>query len=507
MKHRSSTPIIASIHTYIRQASGWLYLVPIIGIAIYTRLIYLTKADIWHDEGYTAMLIKQPLADIISIATTDVHPPLYYILMHMWYVLFGDTVTALRGFSVVCGIATIILLFFLTQKLFSKKIAVVGAFFAAIGPFLVRYSDEARMYALAALIGVAATYVFVKAVASTSTGGKRWWLVYGALMAAGMYTQYFLALLLPAHFIYLWLSLGGTKPALIKLTRHSGVWISAITCFLLFLPWLPVMILQTTNIGGGFWIPPIDHYSIANTLSMYLSYSYHLTDYLNVALPLIFIITSYAIGKTFPAIRAAVWLLTFWIFIPMIVVALLSLRQPIYLDRYFTYSAPAFYVLLSVIVCTIDAAKARWRRVLAAALTLCLSICMYYVGLANIAAAAWNQTSLTMSHINRHKRPGDQIVSTEVYTYFNTSYYNTTTQPLTLLSPEGDAGWGEWGLIRKLNVPQVPSFSAIPPGRIWLITRTKYHEDFMKQLPNTWRLQQAFFDGDLIVGLYDIQNI
>ena len=60
---------------------GWIYLIPILLLAVHARLLYLTKADIWHDEGYTAALVKQPISDILSITITDVHPPLYYIIV------------------------------------------------------------------------------------------------------------------------------------------------------------------------------------------------------------------------------------------------------------------------------------------------------------------------------------------------------------------------------------------------------------------------------------------
>ena len=59
---------------------GWIYLIPILLLAVHARLLYLTKADIWHDEGYTAALVKQPIGDILSITITDVHPPLYYMI-------------------------------------------------------------------------------------------------------------------------------------------------------------------------------------------------------------------------------------------------------------------------------------------------------------------------------------------------------------------------------------------------------------------------------------------
>ena len=261
---------LKNLHAFLHKIPGWVWLIPILILATHVRLLYLTKADIWHDEGYTAAIIKQPLIDIISTTTTDVHPPFYYVIMHFWQLLFGNSVTALRSFSVVCGTMTVALLFLLLQKLFSKRIAIFGAFLAALGPFLIRYSDEARMYALAALIGVAATYTFIMAVDRKDK--KPWWILYGFLVAIGIYTQYFLALLLPAHFVYLWLKIGGDRTAVIKIFTNKNIWLAAGLCFLLFLPWLPVMISQVGRVSGEFWIPEVNKFTIPTTLSMFLTY-------------------------------------------------------------------------------------------------------------------------------------------------------------------------------------------------------------------------------------------
>ena len=163
---------LKKLYAFLHKMPGWIWLIPILILAVNVRLTYLTKADIWHDEGYTAAIIQQPIREIITITTTDVHPPLYYVIMHVWQSIFGNSVASFRGFSVTCGVLTIALLFLLLQKLFSKRIAVFGSFLAALGPFLIRYSDEARMYALAAFLAVAMTYAFVVAVEHKN---KKFW--------------------------------------------------------------------------------------------------------------------------------------------------------------------------------------------------------------------------------------------------------------------------------------------------------------------------------------------
>ena len=88
---------LKNLHTFLHKIPGWVWLIPILILATHVRLLYLTKADIWHDEGYTAAIIKQPLIDIISSTTTDVHPPFYYIIMHFWQLLFEPIAIAASG--------------------------------------------------------------------------------------------------------------------------------------------------------------------------------------------------------------------------------------------------------------------------------------------------------------------------------------------------------------------------------------------------------------------------
>lgn len=51
---------------------------PFIGLLVvistFFRSIFLTKADIWHDEGYSTMIINYPLGEIITMAAIREYP-------------------------------------------------------------------------------------------------------------------------------------------------------------------------------------------------------------------------------------------------------------------------------------------------------------------------------------------------------------------------------------------------------------------------------------------------
>ena len=109
-----------------------------------------------------------------------------------------------------------------------------------------------------------------------------------------------------------------------------------------------------------------------------------------------------------------------------------------------------------------------------------------------------------MNHIDENIQSSDVIISGEIYTYFHTSYYNRTNKEIILLKPKEELGWvGEWGLIKKLNTPEISSLESVKAPRIWLILREKTYDEYKKQVPPYWQLKQEFHDGDLIIGLYE----
>ena len=55
---------------------------------------------LWFDESYSVALVRHPLGELWRIASSDVHPPLYYYLLKLVWLLFPDDVVAYRLFSV-----------------------------------------------------------------------------------------------------------------------------------------------------------------------------------------------------------------------------------------------------------------------------------------------------------------------------------------------------------------------------------------------------------------------
>ncbi|MFL5906597.1 MAG: glycosyltransferase family 39 protein [Solirubrobacterales bacterium] len=174
-------------------------------LAALLRFPTLAGQSYWYDEIVTVGLLKMHLGDLLSaIPDSENTPPLYYLLAWAWSQLFGTGEFALRSLSAVFGVALVPVVYLLFKELASRRVGLVASLLAAVNPFLVWYSQEARGYALLALLAAISLLLFVRALNSASSKWVVWWAVASALTLCTHYTASFLIgaealLLLFAH--------------------------------------------------------------------------------------------------------------------------------------------------------------------------------------------------------------------------------------------------------------------------------------------------------------------
>ncbi len=130
-------------------------LILVLCISAILRFLCLDKAGgLWYDEIVSYKEASQPniLFLIFYTLKTDVHLPLYPLLLHFWGKLFMFSDYSLRAFSAVCGILTVISSFFIGKELKSNKTGLLCASVLAVNSFLIYYSQEVRMYSLLMLL-------------------------------------------------------------------------------------------------------------------------------------------------------------------------------------------------------------------------------------------------------------------------------------------------------------------------------------------------------------------
>jgi uncharacterized membrane protein len=221
------------------------------------RFVAVGQQELWYDEAYSGILVRQDWSTMLAMIREDVHPPLYYLILKIWSNIFGTSADALRLFSVACGLALLVIVIAWARLLFrgSKWKQLILLMLFAINPFFISYSVEARSYAFAALVFVAASYLIYRAGESRQLHYNKFWFGASVLLALMVLTHYALAFGILA--VMLWVI---CQPQ-VRDGLRKELWRTARTLALISLPiisalaiWLPNLIYQFSK-GGLGWIP------------------------------------------------------------------------------------------------------------------------------------------------------------------------------------------------------------------------------------------------------------
>lgn len=123
------------------------------------------RAQLWRDELATWSAVSRPLGDLLRmIGNIDGVSSPYYLLMHGWVRIFGDSVLSLRLPTILCMTGAAGLTAVLGQRLFGTRTGLIAGLLFAVVPSTSRYAQEARSYAFATLFAVLSTLLLVRAV-------------------------------------------------------------------------------------------------------------------------------------------------------------------------------------------------------------------------------------------------------------------------------------------------------------------------------------------------------
>jgi hypothetical protein len=205
----------------------------------------------WIDEGLSVGIADRPLTDIPGALRQDGSPPLYYLLLHVWMSVFGTSEPGARGFSLACATLAIPVAWWAARALFGARAGWMAGVLAATNPFLTQYAQEARMYALVALMGLVACAAFGRAFTGHEqrSGRRRWAIGLAVSLASLMYTHNW-ALFFAASLGGVWLVLAwrADGPARRELLRTGLIGFGG--ALLLYLPWVPTTLYQAAHTGA-----------------------------------------------------------------------------------------------------------------------------------------------------------------------------------------------------------------------------------------------------------------
>ena len=260
----------------IREAlSRVRWLVPVLAAGLLGRLYHLGERSIWTDEAYSITVRGSlGLSQIFGLAN-DPHPPLYYVLLHGWMSLFGDSVTATRTLSVLVGIGAVIAIYPLGRTLFDHRTGLLASVLLSASAFQLHASRTVRMYGLVTLLTIVSLYFFVRVCRERSPGTT---FAYALSTAMLLYTHIFAALVVLAQNIYVLTRLATTEKGDADLPSPTRwLWLQAVIG-VAYAPWLLSSLARIISIASGAggrgteWIDVPGPATLIDTALAYVGY-------------------------------------------------------------------------------------------------------------------------------------------------------------------------------------------------------------------------------------------
>jgi len=218
-----------------RGRSSVVLLLALLLLAFGLRAHRIGDQRVWWDEGWSVWAARFPVAGILRETGNDVHPPLYFTLLHVWRAGSGDSEAGLRLLSAFLGLLTVAATYALGRSMArgllppgaARAVGLLAALLLAVSRFAIAWSQEIRMYALATLLGVLAVWAARRVWAG---GGRRAAAVYVLATTAGLYTLYL--------FAPIWVAINVAWVVGLWPRRKNPEWIALqLLIAALFLPW------------------------------------------------------------------------------------------------------------------------------------------------------------------------------------------------------------------------------------------------------------------------------
>jgi mannosyltransferase len=371
----------------VMHVAAWVALVGLTLAAFLLRAPHLDAQSLWRDEVDVLRFASQPVLQLVRDMTKVQHNgPLYYLLVRGWLRLVGQSEFGLRYLALSFGVVSVPLAYRVGRRLVGRQAGLLAALLVTASPYLVWYSQDGKMYAMIAALTLLALWCLLEALATRRPG---WWAGFVVAASLSLYTHMLSALMLPVYLITFALAWPHSR----QQWRRGCVALGLLT-----LPYVPLavwqlpLVLSSHDTGHPFY--PL-HQMLSLLFNLYSRGTAMVGGWPVVAAFLFALLA----GVFFPAertylgkqdsgeenalafdqrmgngesqireqgamrpfqgrhlapallhgsasTRVRLFLLV-WLFLPMALIYLISLRAPVFEPRYLIFAAPAFYLLVA----------------------------------------------------------------------------------------------------------------------------------------------------------------
>jgi mannosyltransferase len=530
----------------IEESSPWLALaITLLGGSL--RVLLLDHRGMWLDETFSVWLANHGVVDMLQwIARIDQHPPLYYLLLHYWMAINGDTPYYDRLLSVLFGAATIPIIYLIGKRISGVVVGLAAALLLALSPFNIYYAQETRMYTLLMFNAAAAIYALVRLLTDPrsvrpigsqfreylhawrssgpveldtkgdfsyknkirkQTGWRAWifrhrwlpihaietdlaWIAFIVFSAATLLTHNTAVLFplainifVPGLMLFESIKKSGSPPAFHAPSFWN--WVKAqIGIFLLWSPWIAAFIKQANRVDQEFWLPKPSWESVTQTLRNLMNAS---LPGLSIEVPMMWgLCLVLCLGLVYYRKKLSIFLFLAAMFaVPFLGELIVSIHRPILLDRTLIWiTIPLFLVLGAGI------AQLRFQLLMIAVLGILGTNYLFSNGdfYRFVQKEDWHTAA---SYVAGFSQKGDLVLFNDAFVQIPFDYYFTTYEKQYFIEVDKHGVPADMFdndiLEPRMTESDIPKLISLLRGhdRVWLVYSHDWYTDPMGLIPQT----------------------
>jgi hypothetical protein len=403
-------------------------------LAFFLRVNGLDRQALRGDEAATVLYAAMPVTELWELSRiTDPHPPLYYLLLHPWQAVVGESAWAMRFVGVMAGTLAAAALYRLARHTLNQRLApLLAAGLLAVNPLQIWLAQDIRSYPFFTLLGLLSAWALWAALHSPTPKSVGRWGIYILLTVASLYTHYYTIFLIAFEGLFVLLN---TR---VFWAKRWGWLISQIAIGLLIIPGLQLAWNFIGQAAGGIdIIPPA---TILQRASTALLTGFTIGDNWGLAVSLL-MIPLWGIGIIGMwrrnRVAGSFWAMFFTL--PVLGVIALSLDRPFFKERFLIQAQPAFELLLAagfVWMVKINKSIAKLTGIIlltALLFTNVHALTNYRTNPAYAKAPPWH---LYRDYVRGKANPGDVMLTN--FPEAAVSYYSPNELPFYVVPAERD---------------------------------------------------------------------
>ena len=321
-------------------SSNWAIPLLLFSVGFIWKLFFISHRDVCLDEPFTIFHAQQSIGHILALpADGEPNPPLFMLLLHFWIKLFGIGSVAVRILPLFFSSLTVVFIYLTGKRFFSVWGGLIAAGMFLVSNFNFFHGLEVRTYSLLSLATASSLYYYLRVIKEPGNAKMLIALVLSNLVL--VYSHYFGWFVVFMQFIAGFLYLRDRRVV-------KSLLIALGISFLAYLPFFFIFIRQFLKSSQGTWVNP------PGSITEYFYQFDLLLNHKEVLRALGWIFAAGVIfmvyKKSWKTLPKELLILFLWWFVPYTIMFLVSFKIPVFITRYLLFNSVGMYLFVAAAI-------------------------------------------------------------------------------------------------------------------------------------------------------------